>query len=141
MIELIIIFIGGCLIGGFLMWIATRPEPIRIHSYTTKSGTEVIDYNPKVDQKAWEKCMKECGAYYQDNGKIWDNETAVVEQETCYDGYVEKPKRIKHGKCKTNPNDPGMPYSEYCKDVKKSKKKKNDRRQSRTKGINSKTKK
>jgi len=133
MIEFITLLIFGLIGYGFgvvIGYIFRTPE----------KKVEVREINPKVNEKEWKKCMKGCGAYYQDNGKIWDNETAVIAQQTCYDGYVEKPKRIKHGKCKTNPNDPGKPYSECNKNVKKKKKKKNDSRLKGTKTNNSKTK-
>lgn len=69
-IIFIILYITAFILGMFVEWTISRPEP-------TKTLEKKV--RPKVNEKEWKKCMEECGAYYQDNGKIWDNETAVID--------------------------------------------------------------
>ncbi len=77
MIEFILIFLLGCLTGGAIVWVLMVPTKEK--NWKDIVIDRLIPDNSKVDEKEWKKCMKECDAYYQDNGKIWDNETAVVD--------------------------------------------------------------
>jgi hypothetical protein len=99
-IIFVILYITAFILGMFVEWVLSRPEPPK----DPVDLDEIISEfdNKKVDMKEWKKCIKECEAYYRGDGKIVDQEPV--------------------------------------KDVKKPKKK-NDRRQSRTKATNSKTKK
>jgi len=55
------ILISGIIIGIFIEWIWTRPEP--------KSESGMIIPHPYIDEDEWNECMKECSSYHKANSK------------------------------------------------------------------------
>jgi hypothetical protein len=91
-VTFIILYITAFILGMFVEWVISRPEPPKDPVDLDEIISEFDD--KKVDMKEWKECIKECEAYYREDGKI-------IDQEPVKD---VKKKKKKNDKKKQNKN-------------------------------------